>query len=188
LSRGNKAHPEFTKENIMMTIKSKLLAASVIGALALPIAGGAATYSNGSKTATFDVTMKIVADCTIAAAGMDFGQNQGVLTATLNATSNINVTCTNTTPYNVGLSAGTGAGSSGTTRFMSGTGANTGAVKFNLYQSAGSGAWGNTQGTDTLSGTGSGTLQTHTVYGEVPVQTTPAPDSYKSTVTATIYF
>lgn len=172
----------------MSTIKSKLLAATVIGSLVLPMAGIAATYSNGSKTATFDVSMKIVADCTIAAAGMDFGQNQGILTTALTASSNINVTCTNTTPYNVGLNAGTGTGSSGTTRFMTGTGGNTGAVKFNLYQTPGSGAWGNSQGTDTMSGTGSGAQQTLTVYGEVPVQTTPAPDSYKSTVTATIYF
>jgi spore coat protein U-like protein len=169
----------------MLTIKSKF-AAVVIGALVLPLASSAAT--NGSKTATFDVSMKIVADCTIAAAGMDFGQNQGVLTTTLSASSNINVTCTNTTPYNVGLNAGTGTGSNGTTRYMTGTAGNAGAVKFNLLQSQGGSAWGNTQGSDTLGGVGTGLAQTLTVYGEVPVQTTPAPDSYKSTVTATIYF
>lgn len=172
----------------MLTAKSKLFVASLLGALALPLAAQAATYSNGSKTATFDVTMKIVADCTIAATGMDFGQNQGVLSTTLSATSNINVTCTNTTPYNVGLNAGTGAGSSGSTRYMSGTGANTGTVQFNLFQAPGAGAWGNTQGTDTMSGVGIGALQTLTVYGQVPAQATPAPDSYKSTVTATVYF
>lgn len=172
----------------MLTTKTKLFVATVLGAIALPLAANAATYSNGSKTATFDVSMKIVADCTIAAAGMDFGQNQGVLATAVTAQSNINVTCTNTTPYNVGLSAGTGTGSSGTNRFLSGTGANTGTVKFNLYQTPGSGSWGNTQGTDTYSGTGNGALQTLTVYGEVPVQTTPAPDTYKSTVTATVYF
>ena len=33
-----------------------------------------------------------------------------------------------------------------------------------------------------------GAQQTLTVYGEVPAQQTPAPDSYKSTVTATVYF
>lgn len=171
----------------MLTIKSKR-AAAVIGALVLPLAVQAATYSNGSKTATFDVSMKIVADCTIAAAGMDFGQNQGVLATAVTASSNINVTCTNTTPYNVGLNAGTGTGSSGTTRYMNGTGANAGTVKFNLYRAPGSGVWGNTQGTDTAGGVGTGSPQTLTVYGEVPAQQTPAPDSYKSTVTATIYF
>lgn len=153
-----------------------------------PIFADAAVYTNGSKSSTFDVTMRIVADCTIAANGMDFGQNQGVLAATVNAQSSINVTCTNTTPYNVGLNAGTGTGSSGTTRYMSGTGANTGTVQFNLYQAAGSTPWGNTQGTNTMAGTGNGTQQTLTVYGEIPAQNTPAPDSYKSTITATVYF
>lgn len=148
----------------------------------------AAVYSNGSKTATFDVTMGIVADCTVAAGALDFGAARGVLTSAVTATSNINVTCTNTTPYNLGLNAGTGTGSSGTTRYLSGTGANTGTVRFNLLQSAGGAAWGDTQGTNTLGGTGSGTQQTLTVHGEIPAQASPAPDTYKSTITATVYF
>ena len=148
----------------------------------------AAVYSNGSKTATFDVTLKIIADCTIATAPLDFGQSQGVLASTVSVNTTLSVTCTNTTPYNVGLDAGTGAGSAGTTRFLSGTGANVDTVAVNLYRNAGSGLWGNTQGTDTLAGTGTGNAQTLTVYGEIPVQKSPTPDNYKSTITATIYF
>lgn len=167
----------------MLKSKSKLAVLGVIGALVAPLAASAAP-----KTVTFDVSMKIVADCTIGANSLDFGQSQGVITAAVTANTSINVTCTNTTPFNVGLNQGTGTGSSGTTRYMSGTGASAGTVKFNLYQSQGAGLWGNTQGTDTFSGTGSGVQQVLTVYGEIPVQATPAPDSYKSTVTATVYF
>ena len=148
----------------------------------------AAVYSNGSKTSTFDVTLKIIADCTIVANPLDFGQSQGVLATAVTANTTLNVTCTNTTPYNVGLSAGTGTGSSTAARLMSGTGANTSTVAFNLKTSAGGGNWGNTQGTDTLSGTGSGVVQNLTVYGTVPAQATPQPDTYKSTITATVYF
>ncbi|UTY56612.1 MULTISPECIES: spore coat U domain-containing protein [unclassified Massilia] len=161
---------------------------AILLAAGVPLLVSAAVYSNGSKTATFDVTMKIIADCTIAASNLDFGQSQGVLNATVAVNTTINVTCTNTTPYNLGLSAGTGTGSTGTTRYMSGTGGNTGTVRFNLYQTAGATLWGDTQGTDTRSGTGTGALQAITVYGEVPAQTTPAPDTYKSTITATVYF
>ncbi len=167
----------------MLKSKSTLAVLGMIGAMVAPFSAHA-----GSKIATFDVSMKIVADCTIGANSMDFGQNQGVITAAVSANSTINVTCTNTTPYNVGLNAGTGTGSSGTTRYMAGSGANTGTVKFNLYQAPGAALWGNTQGTDTVSGVGNGNAQTLTVYGEIPVQATPAPDSYKSTVTATISF
>lgn len=167
----------------------QLFAALAIAAIVVPSGNvGAATYTNGSKTATFDVTLKIIADCTIAANPMDFGQTQGVISTAVNVTSNINVTCSNTTPYNVGLSAGTGTGSSTSSRYMSGTGGNTGTVQFNLFQTAGATNWGNTQGTDTQSGTGTGVIQPITVYGQIPVQATPAPDTYKSTITATVYF
>jgi len=148
----------------------------------------AAIYSTGNKTSTFDVTMKIIADCIISANPLDFGQTQGVLQTTVTANTTLNVTCTSTTPYNVGLNAGTGAGSSTSARLMSGTGGNTSTVAFNLNMTSGGGNWGNTQGTDTLSGTGSGVAQNLTVYGQVPVQSTPQPDTYKSTITATVYF
>jgi spore coat protein U-like protein len=35
---------------------------------------------------------------------------------------------------------------------------------------------------------GTGNAQTLTVYGQIPAQTTPQPDAYKSTITATVYF
>jgi len=172
-----------------MKSHTRLFATAILAAAMLPGMAGAAVYSNGvPKSATFDVTMRIVADCTISAAGIDFGQTQGVLKTAVTGNSAISVTCTNTTPYNVGLNEGNGTGSTGTTRYMAGTGANTGTVQFNLYQTSTGGAWGNTQGSNTVGGTGSGVVQTHTVYGEIPAQNTPAPDAYKSTITATVYF
>nr|WP_229265216.1 spore coat U domain-containing protein [Duganella sp. 1224] len=153
-----------------------------------PMVGGAAVYSNGSNTSNFDVTLKIVADCTIAATPLDFGQSQGVLATTVSVNTSLQVTCTNTTPYNVGLNAGSVAGSTTAARLLGGTGANTSTVAFNLAMTAGGGNWGNTQGTDTKSGTGTGAAQTLTVYGAIPAQSTPQPDTYKSTVTATVYF
>lgn len=161
---------------------------TLIAATAFPVVSDAAVYSNGSNTATFDVTLTLVANCIIAANPLSFGSSQGVLTSAVNVNTTIAVTCSNTTPYNVGLNAGTGAGSSGTTRFMSGTGANTATVQFNLFQTAGATLWGNTQGTNTLGGVGSGVAQTLTVYGQIPAQATPMPDAYKSTITATVYF
>ena len=76
------------------------VAMSLIAAV-LPGVSNAATYLNGSNTATFDVTLKIVANCVIAAAPLDFGQTQGVLASAVNVSTTLNVTCTNSTPYNV---------------------------------------------------------------------------------------
>jgi len=173
----------FRPQFIRAALVSTLIAASV-----LPSMSGAATYSNGTNTATFDVTLTLVANCVIAANPLSFGTNQGVLTSNVSVNTTLSVTCSNTTPYNVGLNAGTGTGSVGTTRFMSGTGANTATVAFNLFQASGSTLWGNTQGTNTLGGVGNGAAQTLTVFGQIPAQTTPMPDAYKSTITATVYF
>ena len=169
-------------------LRVKLSVAGIILVLNTFIPGHAATYSNGTGTATFDVSMKIIANCVIAATPLDFGQSQGVLNTAVNVNTSLNVTCSNTTPYNVGLSAGSGSGSTGTTRFMSGTGGNTATVAFNLFQTAGATLWGDTQGTNTVGGVGNGNAQTLTVYGQVPAQTTPMPDTYRSTITATVYF
>jgi spore coat protein U-like protein len=170
------------------TTAIRIAAAATIAALLAPTMASAAVYSNGNKTATFDVTVQIIADCTIAAQPLDFGASQGVLSSTVSSTTSLQVTCTNTTPYNVGLSAGTVTGSTTASRLLGGTGANTGTVAFNLTMAAGAGNWGNTQGTDTKSGTGTGALQSMTVYGAIPAQNTPQPDTYKTTITATVYF
>nr|WP_315401162.1 spore coat U domain-containing protein [uncultured Duganella sp.] len=170
------------------SLAAAIVAAATVLAGVAPIAD-AAVYNNGSKTIPFDVTLKIVADCTIAALPLDFGQTQGVLASAVSVNTTLNIVCTNTTPYNVGLNAGTGTGSTTAARVMSGTtGGNTSTVAFNLYQNNGNTNWGNNQGTDTHSGTGSGAQQTLTVYGVVPAQNTPQPDTYKSTITATVYF
>lgn len=69
------------------------------------------------------------------------------------------------------------------------TGGDATTVAYQLYQDpARATVWGDTQATDTLGGVGAGTTQSIPVYGRVPAQTTPAPDVYQSTVTATVYF
>jgi spore coat protein U-like protein len=167
---------------------SRAALATALGVTLLPLLSGAATYSNGSRNTTFDVTLKIIADCTIAANQLDFGQSQGVLATAVNVNTTLNIVCTNTTPYNVGLSAGTGTGSTIGARVLSGTAGNTSTVNYALTQTAGGANWGNTQGTDTVSGTGSGSTQNLTVHGSIPAQATPQPDTYRSTITATVYF
>lgn len=169
---------------------SRIGLVAAFSAALLPLLSGAATYNNGNKTTTFDVTLTIIADCTISATALNFGSSQGVLATAVSINSTLSVACTNTTPYNIGLNAGSVAGSTTSARLMAGTTVgNTGStIAFNLYQASGSTNWGNTQGTDTKSSTGTGVAQSHTVYGVVPAQSTPQPDTYKSTIIATVYF
>lgn len=156
----------------------------------IPLSAQAATYSNGTATATFLVSLTITSSCTVSANALAFGTT-GLLNAATTGTSTLSVTCSNTTPYNIGLNAGSTTGSTATARLLAGTttGNTTTTVSYRLMQDAAlTTNWGTTQGSDTVAGTGTGSAQSVTIYGQVPTQTTPAPDSYQSTVTATVYF
>jgi spore coat protein U-like protein len=139
-----------------------------------------------TATTTMTVQMTITATCLVnSASTLDFG-TQGVLSTNVDQTSTIQVTCTNTTPYNIGLNAGTGTGATVATRKMT-SGANT--VNYTLYSNSGrTTLWGNTVGTDTVAATGNGAAQSYTVYGRVPAQTSPAPGTYTDTITVTVTY
>ena len=65
----------------------------------------------------------------------------------------------------------------------------TNALNYQLYSDSGrSTIWGNTPGTDTVTGVGTGLAVDHTVFGAVPAaQVVPAGD-YGDTVTVRIYY
>jgi spore coat protein U-like protein len=48
--------------------------------------------------------------------------------------------------------------------------------------------WGNTVGTDTVTGTGKGSIQAVAIYGQLPAGQYVAPGSYADTITATITY
>jgi len=158
--------------------------------LALALASSAASAS--TATTTFVVQITLTASCIVSANTLNFGSSVGVLTTAVTNTTTVSVTCSNTTPYNVGLDAGTVSGSLVSNRLMAGTTTgNTGTtLQFQLCSdgTACNTVWGNTVGTNTVSGTGNGNAQTLTVYGKVPTQTTPKPDLYQTTITATVSY
>ena len=155
-----------------------LASACLLQSVELPLAS--------TTTTSFSVSITLAATCTInSASALTFG-NQGILSTNVDQTSTIQVTCTNTTPYNIGLDAGTGTGASVATRKLT-SGAAT--VNYTLYSDSGrTTIWGTTIGTNTVAGTGNGTGQNYTVYGRVPSQTTPAPGTYSDTITVTVTY
>lgn len=149
----------------------------------LPTAGMAATV-----TTTFGVQITITNACTIVSAtNMNFG-SVGVIGASgVDATSTITVQCTTSAPYNIGLSAGTGAGATVANRLMTSAATNT--VGYSLYRDvAHTLVWGTTIATDTVASTGTGASQAFTVYGHVPSQSTPPAAVYNDTITVTVTY
>ena len=160
------------------------IAAALLFVAALPNARAA------TSTATFQVSLTVQPTCAAIASALNFGST-GALTAAVNGQTTLSVTCTNTTAYSVALDGGNVSGSTVTSRLMAGTtaGNTSTTVGFQLYQDAAhNSVWGNTTGTNTVSGTGNGAAQSITVYGSVPIQTTPQPDTYQTLVTATVTF
>lgn len=148
----------------------------------LPSAAFAATASN-----TVGISATVTASCNIAVASdLAFGSlSVGMLPK--NVTTSFNVTCTNTTSYSIGLNEGTAFEASTTNRKLGGTG--TATLSYALYQdSARQTNWGNASGTWMTGLTGTGSEVAHTIYGQIPVQTWPAPDSYSDTVTITVTY
>ncbi len=125
--------------------------------------------------------------CSLSATALNFG-SQGVLNSNVDATNTISVTCTTGTTYTVGLNGGNSGAVNPTLRKMANAG-NTEFVTYGIYQNAArSLAWGNTIGTNTVAGTGSGAVQNLTGYGRVPPQTTPSPQNYSDTITVTVTY
>ncbi len=145
----------------------------------------ATSLGGGTGNTTFSVTATVQATCTISATNLAFGTYGGVQ---LDGTSTITATCTNTTPYQIGFNDG--ANASGIAGNWNMLGASAGALlSYKLYQDAGRTVLeGNTQGTNTLTGTGSGAPQFFTVYGRIPAGQFVAPDTYTDTVNLTLYY
>ena len=142
--------------------------------------GGKAVNSGGSQW-----TATVAADCNVTATALNFG-SRGLLTSNADASNSIGVTCTNTTPFSVGLNGGTSGASDPMKRKMT---AGSSSVTYGIYRDAArSLPWGSTIGTNTASGTGTGSSGAFTGYGRVPAQTTPGPGTYSDTVVVTVTY
>jgi spore coat protein U-like protein len=154
-----------------------------------------ASAQAGTSTANLTVQITITASCTINAATLDFGSNPGtaLLAANVDASTTVSVTCTNGSPYSIGMD--NGANVSGSQRRMKNGVANF--LNYNLYTDAARlNAWTTAASSTTCTtanscalGTGSGAAQSVNIYGRVPtVATAPATGVYTDTVVMTITY
>ena len=170
----------------MKSTTKSILSKLSIGALCLLVlalmATPASAYTN-TATTTMAVSATVQATCTVTAGAMSFGTYN---TAVNNSTATITTTCTNTTPYQIGLDKGANGGSVTTRQMKNGAAL----LNYSLTQDAGHATnWGNTPGTDTpaaVNGNGSG--QTVTVYGQIPAGQYVTPGSYSDTITVTVNY
>jgi spore coat protein U-like protein len=153
-----------------------------------------ATAQAGTQTNNLTVQITITASCTINASTLTFPATAGTaLTgAAVTGSTTVSVTCTNTSPYSIGM--GQGANYSGGSNRMA-SGGNF--LPYTLYVDAAyTHPWttGATNSTCTTAnqcylGTGSGSAQSISIYGQVPTTASaPAPGTYSDTVLMTITY
>ncbi|AKC87506.1 Csu type fimbrial protein [Pseudoxanthomonas suwonensis] len=169
----------------MNLFKSTLIASALVAA---GIAGNA---SAATATGNFQVRINITESCafsTTGASDVNFGDKARSSSGNADNTGTLVVNCTQGTPFNIGLNAGTYTGATVATRRMS-NGANS--IPYSLYRDSNRTLnWGNTVSTDTHAGTGTGANQSISVYGRVAggaAVNVPA-GVYTDTIQATITY
>jgi spore coat protein U-like protein len=121
--------------------------------------------------------------CTVSAPTMNFGNYTGAL-STPGATP-VTVACPLSLSYTVSLNAGVGAGATTTTRKMTGPGAAT--LSYQMFQNASRTInFGNTVGTDTVSGIGVLSSQTINIFPQAAAGQIVAAGVYTDTITVSV--
>lgn len=150
--------------------------------------GGMSVAYAATDTGNFDVTITVTSSCTIDTAtdgDVDFGSQISSATNVQISTASIDVICTSGTAYTLMLNDG--ANADATSRRMKGQTSATEFVPYELYSDAYTTLWGDGATFGALKGglTGTGAIQNHIIYAQVPSANSPA-QVYKDTVTATV--
>lgn len=167
-----------------MTYWTSLKAAA---ALSLALGAGAPAVA-GTASSTLAVNATVSATCTVATTAVAFGIVDTLSATPDDTTGAINVTCTNGSAWTAAAGAGTGVGATLSVRKMT-SGANL--LNYALYtNSTRTTIWGDgVAPTATIAGTGTGALQTTTIYARVPNgQGTVPIGAYADTVAVTVTF
>ena len=149
---------------------------------------------NGSSSGNFpfEANATVAKSCLVTADPLNFGSIDGLPgAANRDQTSTINVTCSGSIVYKVGLSPSNGSTTgAGVMSPTGGVPGNTDTVAYRLYRDANrSLPWGSVVDTNTVTATGNGTAQALTVYGRVLGSSVNVrPDSYRDTVTVTVTY
>ena len=154
----------------------------VLGAVAgVALASSAASAQTTTTVGNFNVLLTVDAYCEVTnPTDLDFGTAPNLINANIDAQSALDVQCTDTTPYDIGLTDGANSVVAGVRRMTDGS---SHYVTYELHRdNTYATPWGTTVGTDTKSGLGTGSVVTLDVFGRVPVQAAPVPGNYTDTV------
>ncbi len=142
-----------------------------------------------TTTSTLNVTTTLVPGCAVSTTAVDFGSHDNSSTASANG--DVTVSCSNGVGYNIALDGGVNYNVNGNLRRVF---SGTDYIDYFLYKdSTYTTAWGDSDYDNTflvgssLADTGSGSTQSHTVYGRLQSGSIPS-GTYTDVVTVTVYY
>ena len=154
--------------------------------LLLTVPLGANVCFGQTASGTIAVTAVVVKVCVVTTLPITFGNYLANAVTPTDTTAGLSLTCSNGTTYTVGLDAGTASGATTSTRAMSFT---TRHLSYAIYQdSAHSQNWGNTAGTDTVAGTGTGSAQSLTAYARISLAQYVSAGAYSDVITVSVVY
>lgn len=164
----------------------KLTKVLFLSALGFCVSEGAYAGSVGS---VLDVSARVIPACFVSTTALDFGDYDTV--SGITATGQIDVTCTEGTPYHMALDGGIHF----TTRRRMSSEFTGEFLEYDLFSDpATSKPWGDSDYDATtpwpsVADVGTGSLQSHTVYGDLPgAQAVSLSDDYRDAVAVTIHY
>ncbi|MGA7966887.1 MAG: spore coat U domain-containing protein [Gammaproteobacteria bacterium] len=162
---------------------ARYLLVALASTAAIAMSGNA--FSAQTST-TMAVSMNISSGCSVTSSAMTFPGPTTPVDAT--ATAQIDIICTDGTPFEIGLDAGAHS-TDVAAREMQNSGTLV-SIIYSIYMTgAHTTVWGNTQGVDTVAGTGNGFDQQFAAYGLAPLPSpVPAAGLYTDTVNVFVYF
>jgi spore coat protein U-like protein len=141
-----------------------------------------------TTTTTLPISTKVIDTCdTLTAGNLSFGNYDPTSATPDDAMSTISVRCSLNDAYTITLNAGSTSGGSIAQRKM---GSLLGQqLNYNLYTTSGrTTIWGDGVTGASMPGTGSGLLQTYTVYGRIPANQMVTTGMFNDTITVAVNY
>lgn len=156
--------------------------------LALALAAISTQSFAGTTTGNFQSTATLSSSCLVSATNVNFGTITPAATGTTAATGTITSTYSKDVSYTLKMSSG--FSSDVMARTMWGTPGNTDKLSYNLYtEVAATNIWGDGSGSSVkVNLTGTGTSQSSTVFGQLPLNQYLKPDTYTDNLSVTLAY
>lgn len=163
----------------------KTIMKAMSGAAVLALALGSQSAWANTDTGNLTVTASITAACVINDPTLAFGAYNGVTQVAKDGQTNVLVTCTNTTPYEIYSTTPLAD-----RKMTTGTATAEETLTYKLYADAGrTNELGITAAGNTIADVGDGTEQTQVLYGTIDADQASVPGSYEQTgVNLTVEF